>query len=87
MSNISGRLIGGAHHGEPFEVPLSAENMAVINSGSRYTGVMTVPPGGAEPYTYLVSTDLIESGQYLDFIRANNLWDWGAPPTPTRSDT
>ena len=83
MSTGTGRFIGGEHHGEPFRLPLSADHMAIINTGSKYSSFIAAHPLLKKPLTYLVSTELLDEPRNLSeraiaFIREKELWDWGA---------
>lgn len=83
MTEYTCRLIGGPHHGEPFEIPFRANALSIINSESRYLtfGIAGGPTN--EPRMYCVHVSLTSNEQLteqaMSLIEKDNLWDWGAP--------
>jgi hypothetical protein len=83
MVKFSGRLIGGPHHGEPFEIPLNVDALSIINSESRYLtfGIVSGPTNEQRMYCVHVSLTSNEqlTDQAMSLIEKDSLWDWGAP--------
>lgn len=83
MQPTTGRLIGGNHHGERFQLPLSGEHLAFIETGDRYSAFIMAAPDDIEARSYLISKELLdEQGRITDkaitYIADNDLWSWGA---------